>query len=529
MDVVVIGGGVNGLVAGAYLASRKLTVTIVEQHQQVGGAAVTTEFVQGFKSPTLSHALGPMSREVVRALKLDKWGVEFITPDPSLTALGADAQTIVFHRDPVLTAASITNVSKADAGRWADFLRTTQRIARLAAEIHQQAPPPLDGVTLGDFWRLAGIGRKARALGRRDLARVARWVPMAIADLTSEWFESDLVQAAICAHAIFGNPAGPWSAGTGGMFLQRLAADPSPIGSGITARGGPGALAEQLATIARTAGATVRTDAHVTRVLTKDGRTSGVVLDNGDEILARAVVAAIDPKQALLNLVPPVALPPTFRDRIANIRARGVTAKINFALDRPPVFRAFDPDPVPLRGRLVLAPDVDYLERAFDHTKYGEMSEEPWLEVSIPSVLDPSLAPEGKHVASICAHFAPRHLRGTNWDQSRNALARAVIRVLERHAPGFASLVVGSEVLTPEDIERRWGLSGGHIFHGETSLDQTWIGRPLVGWASYRTPVAGLYLGSAGVHPGGGLTGLPGLLAAQTVERDLGKKSRTAT
>ena len=251
---------------------------------------------------------------------------------------------------------------------------------------------------------------------------------------------------------------------------------------------------------------------------------SGVVLDNGDEILARAVVAAIDPKQALLNLVPPVALPPTFRDRIANIRARGVTAKINFAMDRPPVFRAFDPDPVPLRGRLVLAPDVDYLERAFDHTKYGEMSEEPWLEVSIPSVLDPSLAPEGKHVASLCAHFAPRHLRGTNWDQSRNALARAVIRVLERHAPGFASLVVGSEVLTPEDIERRWGLSGGHIFHGETSLDQTWIGRPLVGWASYRTPVTGLYLGSAGVHPGGGLTGLPGLLAAQTVEGDLRKK-----
>ena len=524
MDVVIIGGGVNGLVAGAYLASRKLAVTILEQHLLVGGAAVTTEFVPGFKTPTLSHALGPISREVVRALRLDKWGVEFITPDPSMTAVGLDNQAVVFHRDPVLTAASIANVSKNDAGRWADFLRTTQRIARLAAEVHQQAPPPIDGANLSDWWRVAGIGRKARALGRRDLARVARWVPMAVADLTSEWFESDLVQAAICAHAIFGNPAGPWSAGTGGMFLQRLGADPSPVGSGVTARGGPGAMSEHLATVARTAGATIRTDAQVARVLTKEGRATGVVLTNGDEITARSVVAAIDPKQALLHLVPPMELPPTYRDRIVNVRARGVTAKVNFALDAAPVFRAFEHDPVPLGGRLVLAPDVDYLERAFDHTKYGEMSEEPWLEVSIPSVLDPSLAPEGKHVASVYAHFAPRHLRGTTWDQSRHALARAITRVLERHAPGFTSRAAGSEVLTPEDLERHWGISGGHIFHGESSLDQSWIARPLVGWANYRTPLGGLYLASAGVHPGGGLTGLPGLLAAQTVERDLKKK-----
>jgi phytoene dehydrogenase-like protein len=524
MDVVIIGGGVNGLVAGAWMASRKLAVTIVEQHERVGGAALTTEFAPGFKSPTLSHSLGPVSRDVLRALRFDKWGMEFLTPDPSMTAVGVEHQAVVFHRDPVLTAASIATVSKADASRWSDFLRTSQRIARLAAELHRQAPPPIDGAKVSDLWRLAGLGRKARGLGRRDLARVARWVPMAVADMTGEWFESDLVQAAVCAHAIFGNPAGPWSAGTGGMFLQRLAADPSPVGSGMTARGGPGALAEHLATIARTAGATVRTDARVARVITKDGRASGVALDNGDEILARAVVAAIDPKQALLNLVPPVELPPTFRDRIANVRARGVTAKMNFALDAAPVFQAFEHDPVPLKGRLLLAPDVDYLERAFDHTKYGEMSEEPWLEVSIPSVLDASLAPEGKHVASVCAHFAPRHLRGATWDQSRYALARAIMRVLERHAPGFASRVSASEVLTPEDLERHWGLSGGHIFHGESSLDQTWLARPLLGWAGYRTPIGGLYLASAGVHPGGGLTGLPGLLAAKTVEEDLRKK-----
>jgi phytoene dehydrogenase-like protein len=520
-DVVVIGGGLNGLVAGAWLASRKLSVTVLDQQPNVGGGAITTEIAPGFRAPTLSHSLGPVSRDVMRALRLDRSGLEFLNMDPSLTAVGVDGKAVVFHRDPVLTAASISRTSETDAGQWAEFLRTTQRIARVAAEMHRHAPPPLTNATAADWWQLVTMGRKARALGKRDLARVARWAPMAVADLASEFFESDLVQAAIAAHAIFGNPAGPWSAGTGGMFLQRLAADPSPVGSGARVRGGPGALSDAVAQAALTSDATIRTDARVVRVLTKNGRATGVVLENGDEVAARAVVAAIDPKSALLDLVPPDDLPPTYRERIRLLRARGVTAKINFALDALPAFTAVEHDPVPLRGRLLLAPDVDYLERAFDHTKYGEMSSEPWLEVSVPTVADPSLAPEGRHVVSVYSHFAPRQLRGTSWDKSRDVLARSVMRVLERHAPAFGSLVVASEVLTPEDLERRWGLSGGHIFHGESTLDQSWIARPLLGWAEYRTPVEGLYLASAGTHPGGGLTGLSGLLAAQTVGRDL--------
>ncbi len=382
MDVIVIGAGVNGLVAGAWLAARKLSVTVLDQRPSAGGAAITTEFAPGFRAPTLSHALGPVSPLVARAMRLDRAGVEFLTPDPSLTAIGVDDQAVVFHRDAVLTAGSINTVSPHDAGRWAEFLKTTQRIARVAAELTRQAPPPIDDVTAGDWWRMLGVGRRARALGRRDLARVARWVPMAVADLTGEWFESDLVQAAISAHAIFGNPAGPWSAGTAGMLLQRLAADPSPVGSGVTARGGPGALAAALVKVAEQAGATVRTDARVVRVLTRAGRATGVVLANGDELTARTVVAAIDPKSLLLDLVPPTDLPPTFRERIGHLRARGVTAKMNFALSAAPVFSALEHDPVPMRGRLLLAPDLDYLERAFDHTKYGEMSAEPWLEVS---------------------------------------------------------------------------------------------------------------------------------------------------
>ncbi len=248
------------------------------------------------------------------------------------------------------------------------------------------------------------------------------------------------------------------------------------------------------------------------------------MLENGDTLQARAVVAAIDPKQALTELVAFADLPPTFRERAGHIRARGVTAKINLALDELPPFTALHGDTVPLGGRLLVAPDLDYLERAFDATKYGAISERPWLEIAIPSVGDGSLAPAGGHVMSIYAHFAPRHLRDTTWAAERETFAASVMRVLESHIPTLSRHIVAREILTPEDLEQRWGLSGGHIFHGESTLDQTWVARPLLGWAEYRTPIKGLYLASAGTHPGGGLTGLPGWLAGQTVGRDFKKR-----
>ncbi len=260
------------------------------------------------------------------------------------------------------------------------------------------------------------------------------------------------------------------------------------------------------------------------RITARDGHVTGVVLEAGDEIPARVVVSAVDPKQTFLKLADPADLPPTFVDRIRNYRARGVTAKINLALDRAPVFKAFDGDVVPSRGRFVVAPDIDYIERAFDATKYGKISDDPWLELSIPSITDSSLAPEGQHVMSIYFHFAPRQLRGASWGDHREHLYQAAMRVLEPHVRDLPSLVSTCQVLTPEDLEQTWGLSGGHIFHGEPALDQSWIARPLLGWAQYRTPIEGLYLAGAGTHPGGGLTGLSGLLAAKTVGRDLKKR-----
>ncbi len=525
-DVIVIGAGLNGLVAGAALAKRKLSVVVLDRQDVAGGAAITAEFAPGYRGPTLSHALGPVSRDVVRGLRLDRVaGLEFLTPDPTLTALSHDGRALVFHRDGVLTAASINAFSAADAGRWIEFKRTVQRVAGLVSRLDRHAPPSMDETGWREWWRLLALGRHARSLGSRHLAQLARWMPMSVADLTAEWFESDVLRAAIAAHAIFGNPAGPRSAGTGGMLIGRVAADPMPVGSGVTVRGGPGALTSAVARIAAQYGASVVTGARVTRIMTEDGRATGVVLENGDTLQARAVVAAVSPQHALIDLVAPMDLPPTFLHRVRHIRARGVTAKINLALDGLPPFTALAGDTLPLGGRLLIAPDLDYLERAFDATKYGAVSERPWLELSIPSISDATLAPAGGHVMSIHAHFAPRHLRGTTWAAARETFASSVMRVLEAHIPTLSRHIVAREILTPEDLELRWGMTGGHIFHGESTLDQTWAARPLLGWADYRTPITGLYLASAGTHPGGGLTGLPGWLASQTVAREMGKRT----
>jgi phytoene dehydrogenase-like protein len=519
-DVVVIGAGTNALVAATLMARKRLSVVVLEQRPVVGGAAITTEFAPGFQAPTLAHALGPFPADLAKTLQLEKTGLQLITPDPALTALGRNGQAIVVQRDPVFTAESINRLSARDAARWREFVDTIARVASVIGRVNRVGAPSVNGVSRREAWRLLSAGRRARALGRKDLSRLLRWMPMTVADLTAEWFETDLLQAAIAARAIFGNFAGPWSAGTGGMLLQRVAEDPMPLGSSVTAVGGPGAFSQALATVAKQAGVTIRTGAGVARILAKNGRVTGVALETGEEIAARAVVSGIDPGRTLLDLVDPMDLDPIFRQRAGHIRARGMTAKIHLALSALPDFPAIAHDPLSLRGRVLIAPGVDYLERAFDAAKYGAFSPAPWLDLAIPSVLDPSLAPARQHVMSIAVHAAPRQLRGTTWNEQRNPLYRAVMDTLAVHAPALESMVVGAEIITPEDLETRWGFRGGHIFHGEPALDQWWFARPLLGWADHRTPIERLYLCSAGTHPGGGITGVSGQLAAMAVLRD---------
>jgi phytoene dehydrogenase-like protein len=343
---------------------------------------------------------------------------------------------------------------------------------------------------------------------------------MAVADLVAEWFETDLLRAAIAAPGIFGTFMGPWSAGTGAVLLLAAANDPQPGGTSVTAVGGPGSVTHAMAEAAREAGAEIRTGVDVARINVRDGVVRGVALADGTEIESNRVISGVDPRRTFLGLVDAIELEPGFLTRIRNYRVPGTAAKVNFALSALPGFTALAGGnaAAALGGRVHIGPGIDYLERAFDASKYGEISPHPYLDVSFPTLADPSLAPAGRHVMSVYMQYAPFTLRGgAAWESQRGALASLVLRTLESHAPGVTTLVEHQQVITPADLEHTFGLTGGHIFHGELALDQLFTMRPTLGWPQYATPVRNLYLCGSGTHPGNGLTGGSGQNAAREI------------
>jgi phytoene dehydrogenase-like protein len=348
---------------------------------------------------------------------------------------------------------------------------------------------------------------------------------MAVADLVSEWFETELLRATIAARGIYGAFAGPWSAGTSAALLLQAAASGHATGPASFVRGGMGALSQALLSAATAAGATIRTGADVAAIRVRDGRASAVVLGGGEEIEARAVVSNADPRHTFLRLVDPTELEPDFLNKIRNYRSTGAAAKLNLALSGLPSFSALkkaDGDGAErLRGRIHIGPDIDYLERAFDAAKYGDYSMQPYMDITIPSLVDSSLAPTGAHVMSVYVQFAPYKLKEGDWVSRRDEFADRVLKVLSNYAPDLTELIVARQVITPLDLEQTYGLTGGHVFHGEMSLDQLFTFRPLIGWAQYRTPIEGLYLCGAGTHPGGGVTGAPGANASREILKDL--------
>ena len=522
--VIIVGGGHNGLVAAFYLAKAGYAPLVLERRSIIGGGAVTEEIAPGYRCPTFSHAIGPLRRSIVRDMQLSQ-RVEFIEPDPRLLALSPDGRALVFS-DRARTAEAIRAFSDADGARYAEFCSTLERLAGFLTPLLEATPPSLNGPAAGELWDLLKMGRRFRALGRADGFRLLRWMPMAVADLVGEWFSTDLLQAAIATRALFGSFVGPWSGGTGAALLINSAADPMPGGNSISVKGGPGALTEAMADAAREAGVQVRVDTPVARVLVRDGRAHGVVLADGSEIAADAVISNADPKATLLHLVDPAELDPSFRTKIRNYRAPGTTAKVNLALRALPAFRGIA-NPADLHGRVLIAPGLDYLERAFDCAKYGEISNDPWLDVAIPSLTDPSLAPPGRHVMSVYVQFAPYRLApGSDWSASRDRLADNVMRTLEHYVPGLGAAADHRQVLTPADLEDLCGLTGGHILHGEAALDQLFTMRPVLGCAQYRTPIENLFLCGAGTHPGGGLTGGSGQNAAREIIRALKSRKR---
>jgi phytoene dehydrogenase-like protein len=520
-DVTIIGGGHNGLVAACYLAKSGLKTLVLEQREIVGGGAVTEEIHPGFRCSTLDHAAGPFSSEVARDLNLSRFGLEMITPEARVLALSPDGRSLCIYNDAGRTVAEIEKFSKSDAKVYPEFVNSFARIGKVLAPLISMTPPLIDRPTKGDVWQLGKVGLAFRGLGKKDEYRLLRWGPMAVADLVGEWFETELLRAAVAARGIHGAFAGPWSAGTSLGLLWQAALDGSAIGSASYAKGGMGALSDALASAAKAAGVEIRTSAKVSRINSDTGK---VVIEGGEEIESRAVVSNADPRTTFLKLVDPVDLDPNFLLKMRNYRAPGTVAKINLALSGLPEFRGVNGDKSKLSARIHIGPEIDYLERAFDASKYGEFSAEPYLDIAIPSLGDPSLAPAGKHVMSIHVQFAPYKLKQGDWTARRDEFADNVIAQLEKYAPGLRDSIIAAQVITPLDLEQTYGLSNGHIHHGEQTLDQVFTFRPLIGWAQYRTPLKRLYLCGAGTHPGGGLTGLPGANAAREIARDFNRR-----
>jgi len=519
-QTIIIGAGHNGLVTAFYLARAGRRPLVLERRPIVGGCATSEEIAPGYRSATLAHTLGPLRPGIVRDMRLERRGVTFVYPDPRLVSVAPDGRALIFSSDVGRTADAIRPFSAKDAARYPEFCATLGRIGGFLSDLLAMTPPSIDAPSTGALWELLKVGRRFRALGRRESFALLRWGPMAVADLVAEWFETDLLQATVAAPAIHGAAMGPWSAGTGAVLLLAAASDPVAGGSSVTAVGGPGTVTRAMAEAAREAGADIRTGAEVQRILVKDGAVTGVVLVDGTEIAATTVISGADPRRTFLNLIDPVELEPDFMTRIRNYRCPGTVAKLNFALRALPAFRGVPGDAAAaLRGRVHVGPGIDYLEHAFDASKYGETSPAPYLDIAFPSIADPSMAPSGRHVMSVHMQYAPFRLRAGSWSGRGDALADLVLRTLEAYAPGVTTLVEHGQVITPLDLEQVYGLTGGHIHHGELALDQLFTMRPTLGWADYRTPLRGLYLCGSGTHPGNALTGASGQNAAREILR----------
>jgi phytoene dehydrogenase-like protein len=526
-DIVIIGGGHNGLVTAFYLAKAGFKPLVLERRVQVGGAAITDEFHPGFRCSTLAHTAGPIRPDIVRDMQLEKHGLRLITPETCVTALSPDGRALSLYQDEKKSAQSIAVFSQKDATKYPEFEKSLGKISKVIAEALSTTPPDIDHPSGGDMWSMLKTGRALRNLGKRDMYRVLRWGPMAVADLVAEYFETELLRAVIAARGIFGTFLGPWSAGSSLQLLIRAAGDSHPAGTAFFAAGGMGGLTQAMASAAKAAGVEIRTAAEVIEIRVKDGAATRVLLGTGEEIIANAVISNADPKRTLLKLTDPTHLSPDFVQKLQHYRGNGTVAKVNLALSGLPTFTALkNGDSSALKGRIHIGPEIDYLERAFDESKYGNFSRQPYLEATIPSLTDPTLAPEGKHVMSIYMQYAPYKLKG-GWDQNgdaqRKALGQTVVQTLAQYAPNLPEMILTHQIITPLDLEEIYGLTGGQIFHGDLALDQFFTMRPLLDWARYKTPITNLYLCGSGTHPGAGLTGGSGANAAREILKDLKK------
>ena len=524
-DAIVIGAGHNGLVAAAYLARAGLKVLVLEARDRVGGATVTEELAPGARVPSLAHTVGRLRPSIARELELGIHGMALVAPECRVFAPQPDGRAVTLWAELGRTVESLRAWSEDDATAFVEYDRGVRSLSRFLADLGDEAPPEINEPGFGDALLGLRLGRAFRGLGKRDGRTILRVLAMAVADFVTESFETEAIRATTAWRGVRYTAMGPWSAGTTQVLLADAAGnDGGAAGETVFAKGGPSNVAEAIAASALASGAEIRTGARVEQVTTVDGAVTGVVLEGGEAIECSRVVSGLDPKQLLTSLVDPVTVGPSMRWRAGNIRTPGSVAKVNLVLDGTPQFPAAGDDPRLLRGRIqVNTTSIDAMEHAFDASKYGRIADEPVLEATIPSLVDPSLvaaAPEGTQVMSVLMQWMPKAAPSGDWTDDRDSIGDLATRTLETVAPGLGARVTARQVLTPGDLEAEYGLTGGHPLHAEPALDSFFLWRPLLGWSRYRMPVSGLYLAGSGAHPGGGVTGAPGRNAAHEVIAD---------
>jgi len=505
-DVIVIGGGANGLVAAAKLAKAGRRTLLLEATAELGGEGRLVEFAPGFSAAPLALDPGWLPPKV--AATLDLTGLSPVAVDLPLTVPVGPREFLTLSRNPATAAEAIARHSKSDAAKWGDFTSLLRSLSGFLEVLYQVAAPDVD-ISIGEALPLLGLARKFRALGKRDMIEFLRTLPLSAWELVDDWFEHAPLKAAVAAGGVQDLQQGPRSGGTGFVLLHHLTGTSAGAVRGrVPWQAGPDAFTKAAEAAARRLGVTIRTGAPVARIAIRDERATGVVLASGEEITAGSVISTVDPASTFLDLVDPVWLDPEFVRAIGNVRHRGCTAYVMYALDALPAIPG-------LAGTVSLTSDLPALERAADAAKYGQVSERPHVELTAPSILWGQLAPTGKHVAVARVTYAPYRLKGAAWDEPRmKALADVATATVEAAAPGFASRILHRAAWSPADLWNRFGLREGAATQGELALDQILFMRPVAGWGKHRTPIAGLYLGGCGTHPGPGVLGGSGWLAA---------------
>jgi phytoene dehydrogenase-like protein len=513
-DAIVIGGGHNGLTAAAYLGRAGRKVLVLERRHLLGGAAVTEELLPGFRFSVASYVVSLLRPEIIRDLDLPRHGLEILPLDGTFTPM-PDGDYLWRVNDHGQTRREIARHSKLDAEAYDEYGKAMVDMARFVKPLLNMTPP--DPLTLDprEVMKLLFVGRRFRGLTAADRYNQVQLMTMSAADFLDQWFETDVLKATMAASGIIGTFLGVRSPGTAYVLLHHYMGEiDGAFRAWGFARGGTGAISEAIAQAAREAGVEIRTEAAVARIVTRQGRATGVALSNGDELLADIVLSSVDPRLTFLTFIDPQALPPEFVDDIRRYKFRGSSAKVNLALDRMPEFTARPGSGRHLRGAISISPSVDYMERAYDQAKYGAFSRRPYIDIVIPTLTDPSIAPPGKHIMSCFVQYAPYALASGTWDESREAFGDAVVDTIAEYAPNIRDIILHRQVLTPLDLERQFGLTEGNIFQGELSLEQLFFLRPAPGWSQYATPIRNLWMCGSATHPGGGIMGAPGRNAA---------------